>query len=221
MRCSAFFIKGETKVLRLQIIIRDVSLRKGFKPLIDGLDFTLLPGEVVAVTGDNGVGKTTLLRAVAGFITPQSGQMAFADETGEIEAEAARAQHIHYLGHHDALSPSRTVAEELAFQAAYLGGEVGGAVEPLRLKPLLTLETRLLSAGQRRRVSLARLLMSQRPLWLLDEPMAPLDADNRALMSEIIVAHAAKGGSVLMARHDPLPFETRQLRLSPVTEAAW
>jgi heme exporter protein A len=189
-----------------------LSLKKGYNLLISDLDFAVSPGEALSLTGENGVGKTTLLRTLAGFSFAHSGKIVFTVDNEPVDLEDA-ARLIHVLGHHDALSPSRTVAQELKFQAEYLGGDPGAAIEPLRLKPLLDLETRYLSAGQKRRLSCARLLMAKRPLWLLDEPMAPLDSDHRALLAGIMQDHLKAGGLLIAAVHDPLPFETRQLRL--------
>ncbi len=199
--------------MRLSLKVNDLRLVKGYKLLISGLNFEITAGEALSLYGENGVGKTTLLRTLAGFTVPDSGTIAFIANHSQIELEEARVRHVHFLGHHDALSPARTVAEELAFQAEYLGGDAGAAVEPLRLKPLMDLETRHLSAGQKRRLSCARLLMVRRDLWLLDEPMAPLDAEHRALLGGLMQAHLADGGMIVAAVHDALPFETRTLRL--------
>ncbi len=203
----------------LHVKVNGLALKKGYNLLISGLDFTILPGEALSLTGENGVGKTTLLRTLAGFVPPHAGTIAFSHNGQPLENEDAQARYIHLLGHHDALSPSRTVAQELDFQAGYLGGNGSRAVDALKLRPLLDLETRYLSAGQKRRLSCARLLMASRPLWLLDEPMAPLDADHRALIGELMRDHLKDGGMLIAAVHDPLPFETRTLRLTRPTLA--
>ena len=197
--------------------VEGLALKKGYNLLISNLDFALEPGEAISLTGDNGVGKTTLLRTLAGFAAPHAGQIVFFANDAQLDSDTVQAENIHLLGHHDALSPSRTVAQELEFQAAYLGGDTTAAIEPLRLKPLLDLETRYLSAGQKRRLSCARLLMAKRDLWLLDEPMAPLDADHRALLAGLMQTHLANGGMLIAAIHDALPFETRTLRLTRPT----
>ncbi len=199
--------------MALALAVSGLSLMKGYKLLISELNFEIGGGEAISLTGENGVGKTTLLRTLAGFDSPESGDISFVANGSRIDVEDARSRHVHFLGHHDALSPARTVAQELAFQADYLGGDVDAAVGPLRLKPLLDLETRYLSAGQKRRLSCARLLMAPRELWLLDEPMAPLDADHRALLAGLMQSHLAGGGLIIAAVHDPLPFETCALRL--------
>ncbi len=196
--------------------VEGLSLKKGYNLLIHNLNFELSGGEIISLMGENGVGKTTLLRTLAGFMTPESGTIAFIENGSQVESDVAPAKLVHFLGHHDALSPSRTVAQELDFQAAYLGGAVAG-IEVLNLTALLDLETRYLSAGQKRRLSLARLLMAKRPVWLLDEPMAPLDVGHRALLAGLMAAHVAEGGMIIAAVHDELPFDTRALHLQRPT----
>ncbi len=203
----------------LELKVNGLALKKGYNLLISSVDFTLSPGEGLSLAGENGVGKTTLLRTLAGFSFSLSGTMAFFYNGQPLEPEEAQAKYIHLLGHHDALSPSRTVAQELEFQAEYLGGDVAKAADALNLRTLLDLETRYLSAGQKRRLSCARLLMAKRPLWLLDEPMAPLDTDHRALIGGLMRDHLKDGGMLIAAVHDPLPFETRTLRLTRPTLA--
>ena len=175
-----------------------------------------MAGQAVSLTGENGVGKTTLLRTIAGFMTPHGGNICAYEGEVQIEPEIVHGRLTHFLGHHDALSPSRTVAQELQFQADFLGGDVSG-IEQLNLGGLLDLETRYLSAGQKRRLSFARLLMVKRPLWLLDEPMAPLDVGHRALLAGIMQKHLSEGGLIIAAVHDALPFETRTLKLERPT----
>ena len=199
--------------MQLGLKVNALRLVKGYKLLISELNFEINAGDALSLFGENGVGKTTLLRTLAGFTVPDGGTIAFTANHSQIESEEARTRHIHFLGHHDALSPARTVAQELAFQASFLGGDAGAAIEPLRLKPLMDLDTRYLSAGQKRRLSCARLLMAPRALWLLDEPMAPLDVEHRALLGGLMQAHLAGGGMIVAAVHDPLPFATRTLRL--------
>src|SRR5690606_18162708 len=136
--------------------------------LFAGLSFALAAGEAAALTGANGAGKTSLLRAVAGFIRPDVGAVAFHDATGLVEAETPRRSALQLLGHHEGLKPQRTARQELGVQVEWLGGSaaaLGAAVARLKLAPLLDLETRKLSAGQRRRLSLARLVAAPRALW--------------------------------------------------------
>ncbi|MGW8705582.1 heme ABC exporter ATP-binding protein CcmA [Brevundimonas sp. NPDC055814] len=196
--------------------IEGLTLSRGERRLFAGLSFALAAGEAAALTGANGAGKTSLLRAVAGFIRPDVGAVVFHDATGRVEAETARRSALHLLGHHEGLKPQRTARQELGFQVEWLGGSTAAldaAVARLKLAPLLDLETRKLSAGQRRRLSLARLVAAPRALWLLDEPLAPLDEAWRSVAAELMAEHLAGGGMILAAVHDPLPVPARSLDL--------
>lgn len=200
----------------VRLDVENLSVARGGRTLFEGLRFSLEAGQAVALTGANGSGKTSLLRAIAGLIRPEAGQIAFAGLAGALEAEAARAGGLHLVGHHDGLKPTRTAREELTFQAEWTGADAAGvarAVETLELKPLLGLETRKLSAGQRKRTALARLVASPRRLWLLDEPFAPLDARWRERFGALMSEHLKAGGLVLAAVHDPLPVKAREVGL--------
>ena len=171
----------------------------------------------MALTGAKGAGKTSLLRAIAGFIRPEAGTIVFRETDDEpIEADLARAHQVHLLGHLDGLKGQQTARDELMFQSQWLGHSHHGieeAIDTLGLKPLLDLEVRKLSAGQRRRLALARLIGSPRALWLLDEPLSPLDARWREAVGTMMARHLAGGGLILAAVHDPLPIPTRSLDL--------
>jgi heme exporter protein A len=196
--------------------LEGLSIRRGERLLFQGFDLCLRAGEAVALVGRNGAGKTSLLRAVAGLIRPEAGAVRFEGEAGPLQADEARALGLHLLGHQDGLKTSRTAGEELAFQARWTGGTLEGvaaATVALDLNTLLDLDVRRLSAGQRRRLSLARLLASPRPLWLLDEPLAPLDAQRREQVGAMMNAHLAGGGLILAAVHDPLPIAARTVEI--------
>lgn len=197
--------------------IEALSLSRGERVLFRGLSLRLSAGEAVALTGANGAGKTSLLRAVAGFIRPDEGAITFGGADGEVlDSEAARRDGVHLLGHLEGLKPTRTARQEFDFQTDWLGGSEAAreaAITRLTLAPLLDLETRKLSAGQKRRLSLARLVAAPRALWLLDEPLAPLDERWRAVAAELMAAHLASGGMILAAVHDPLPVPARNLDL--------
>jgi heme exporter protein A len=203
------------------IRIKGLSLVRGERRLFSGLDLEIAAGQAVALTGRNGAGKTSLLRAVAGLLRPSEGEISFhgeapPGETGELEAEIARAEALHMVGHHDGLKSTRSAWEELRFQTLWTGGSEASAriaATRLDLDRLLDLEVRRLSAGQRRRVTLARLLASPRSLWLLDEPMAPLDAGHREGFGALMAEHLAGGGMVLAAVHDPLPVPCRVVEI--------
>jgi len=194
-----------------------LALQRGERLLLRDFDLALAAGEAVALTGPNGAGKTTLLRALAGFIAPAAGEIAFLGESGALEADEARRSDLHLLGHQDGLKAGRIARDELSFQVRWTGGDEAGALaaaEALGLSPLLGLAVRYLSAGQRRRLALARLIACPRALWLLDEPLAPLDQRHRALFGEAMAAHLARGGLILAAVHDPLPIAARQVELA-------
>lgn len=196
--------------------IQSVAVRRGARVLFAGLDISVAAGEAVALTGANGAGKTSLLRAVAGFIRPLAGRVRFFGTAGEIEAAEARRRACHLIGHQDGLKTNRRAREELLFQARWTGGSEAAALaaaERLGLGRLLDLEARMLSAGQRRRVALARLIAAPRPLWLLDEPLAPLDGASRALLGEAMSEHVRGGGLILAAVHDPLPIGARLVEI--------
>lgn len=194
------------------LTIEDLAIRRGERLLFSALSLTLRAGEAVALVGRNGSGKTSLLRAVAGLVRPEAGRIGF----GAVDARDARADGVHLLGHQDGLKPGRTAAEELGFWSRWMGGApdlVAAAVERLSLGPLLELEVRRLSAGQRRRLALARMAAAPRPLWLLDEPLSPLDAEWRARFADLMAEHLAGGGMILAAVHDPLPGAHRVLEI--------
>lgn len=191
--------------------VTNLSLSRGERVLFRDLSFDLAPGQAIALTGANGAGKTSLLRAVAGFIRPDAGDIAL---DGRSPAEARDGLHV--LGHQDGLKGQRLARDELDFQARWLGANASGnarAIEALGLAPLLDMETRKLSAGQRRRLALARLIAAPRPLWLMDEPFAPLDARWRETLGRLMAEHLATGGAILAAVHDPLPIPADSLDL--------
>jgi heme exporter protein A len=193
--------------------LRDLALARGGRTLFSGLTVSVAAGEAVALVGANGAGKTSLLRAVAGFVRPSAGEIRF---DGPADAEEARGRWLHLVGHAEGLKPGRTAWEELRFATLWTGGteaSVRAAVARFRLEPLLDLPTRKLSVGQKRRLALARLVAAPRPLWLLDEPLAPLDAERRAAVGEVMAEHLACGGLILAAVHDPLPIPARPIRV--------
>jgi heme exporter protein A len=201
-----------------RLSIEDLALRRGERVLFSHFSLTLAAGEAVSLTGANGAGKTSLLRAVAGFIRPLAGRLVFEGPAGPVPAEDARHGACHLLGHLDGLKGGRRARDELIFQARWCGGSAASALaaaERLGLTRLLDLEARVLSAGQRRRLALARLIASPRPLWLLDEPLAPLDAVARALFGTLMAEHLGRGGLILAAVHDALPIATRAARIGP------
>jgi heme exporter protein A len=199
------------------LAVEGLSVARGDRVLFEGLDFEVRAGEAVVLTGANGAGKTSLLRAVAGLLRPAAGAVRFEGANGALDADEARRGALHFVGHQDGLKAARTARQELAFQARWTrAGEdqLAHAIEVLGLTPLLDLEVRVLSAGQRRKLALARLIASPRSLWLLDEPMAPLDAVRRKIFGELMEAHIEDGGLILAAVHDPLPLPARAVEVA-------
>lgn len=197
--------------------VAGLSLTRGERTLFRGLDLVLQAGDCVALTGANGSGKTSLMRAVAGLIRPSGGEIGFQDgDQNLIDPDEARSREIHLMGHLDGLKGMRTARQELAFQSDWLGHTQDGfeeAVSMFGLKPLLDLEIRKLSAGQRRRLALGRLIGSPRALWLLDEPLGPLDARWRDAFAAAMRRHLEADGLILAAVHDALPVPSRGLDL--------
>ena len=200
----------------------DLTIERGGRRIIAGLSFEAPAGLGLIVTGPNGAGKTSLLRALAGFLPIEAG--GFALEGGD--AERTVGEQAHYLGHADGVKGALTAGENLAFAAAMLRGNSSrptqiAALTALGLSHVIDFPARLLSAGQRRRVALARLLVAQRPLWLLDEPTTALDAAAQAALAAIMRAHLQDGGILVAAAHGSLGLDgAQELRLAAEPEAA-
>jgi heme exporter protein A len=206
----------------MQLRVWDVTIDRGGRRVIAGLSFAAAQGVALVVTGPNGAGKTSLLRALAGFLPIEAGS--FALDGGD--AERTVGEQAHYLGHADGVKAALTAGENLAFAAAMLGGDASraaqlGALSALGLSHVIDFPARLLSAGQRRRVALARLMIAKRPLWLLDEPTTALDAVAQVAFAAIMRAHVEDGGIVVAAVHGDLGLEgAQELRLGATEEAA-
>lgn len=196
----------------IRLEARGLTIRRGYRLLFERLDLDLASGEVLQLTGPNGAGKSTLMRVIAGFSQADAGAIRWsgAGEDGEV------ASLLHYHGHREGLREALTPRENLAFSAGVLGGDparVPAALERLGVAMLADLPVQVLSAGQRRRVALARLLVAPRPVWLLDEPLAALDTAGQALVGALIAGHAAAGGMAIVATHQPLGISVRHLTL--------
>jgi heme exporter protein A len=191
---------------------------RGGREVFAGLDFAVAAGEALALTGRNGAGKTSLLRLIAGLLEPSAGRVELAGGT----PEASIAEQAHYMGHRDALKPALSVLENLRFWYAFLGGRdalPASALDSVGLGGLGGLPAGYLSAGQRRRLALARLVAAPRPVWLLDEPTAALDTAGQQRLAELMRAHLAGGGIIVAATHGPLGIDARELRLEPAIQA--
>ncbi|WP_158671690.1 heme ABC exporter ATP-binding protein CcmA [Bradyrhizobium guangdongense] len=185
---------------------------RGGREVFAGLEFAAASGEALTVMGRNGSGKTSLLRLIAGLLVPAGGKIVL--QGGD--AELTLPEQCHYLGHRDALKPALSVEENLTFWADFLGGERFEATESLAkvgLDHATHLPAAFLSAGQRRRLSLARLLTVRRPVWLLDEPTNALDVAGQDMFGGLMREHLARGGMIVAATHAPLGIESRELRI--------
>lgn len=198
----------------MRLTVENLCCRRSGRRVFSGLSFALGPGEALAVTGRNGAGKSSLLAILAGRLRPDGGRMAVADV-----GEASLAECLHVVGHRDGLKGALTAGENLAFAQRLLGDprlDPRAALARMGLEHARDLPVAYLSAGQRRRVALARLLVCARPLWLLDEPTAALDIASQALLAGLMAEHRAGGGLVVAATHQALGLEgASELRIGP------
>ncbi len=191
-----------------------LACARGDRKLFENLSFRVRAGQALAVEGANGSGKTSLLRLIAGFLIPVAGRLIVQDASGDSDDAEERGKKIGWLGHHDGLKPQLTVQEQLTFWAAlYRGTASRDALAQVGLARQADLPCRYLSAGQKRRLALARLLVSNRPLWLLDEPFAALDTAGQALVAQLMALHCGQGGIIIAATHDPLGLGNESLKL--------
>jgi len=178
---------------------------RGERLVFRDLDFSVDRGEALLLTGPNGSGKSTLLRLLAGLLRPAAGALVWDGEDALADLPS-HARRVAYVGHQDAVKPGLTAAENLHFAARLTGAPVGGALAVVGLEELADLPARMLSAGQKRRLSLARLVLSRALLWLLDEPTLGLDAASVERFGGMLDAHRSNGGAVIAATHLPLPM---------------
>jgi heme exporter protein A len=199
-------------VLATGLEVRDLHLWRGDRHVLRGLSFTASPGEAVHVRGPNGAGKTSLLRTLAGFLWPESGDLLWRGAPITADRDGYSAS-LAYLGHENALKADLTPRENLAFSVGLRRelpcDEADGALERLGVAAQAGLPVRSLSAGQRRRVAMARVLLCKAPLWLLDEPATNLDAAGQTTFLALIGEHVASGGIVLFTAHAELAWSGR------------
>jgi heme exporter protein A len=196
----------------MRLLGSDLACFRGGRQVFSGLSFTIGAGEALVVLGPNGVGKSSLLRLVAGLVARSGGALSL--EGGD--PELTIGEQAHYLGHQDALKPSLTVDENLTFWSRYLGSGEGtqAALAAVGLDGIAQLPAAYLSAGQRRRLSIARLIAIKRPIWLLDEPTSALDTGAQAHLAGFMGQHLAGGGLIVAAAHGPIGLEAgKELRL--------
>lgn len=192
------------------ISVDALAASRGVRMLFEGLSFTVETGEVVELRGPNGSGKSTLLRIMAGLTRPQAGAV----RLGRAEDDLS----LHYLGHTDAIKPNETAEEQARFWARFFGRSEAAAreaLERLGLTSRARVPGRGLSAGQRRRLALTRLLIDPRPVWLLDEPVSALDTQGRACVEALVAEHCAGGGMVVAAMHGPGFAGSRSVDIAP------
>lgn len=209
-----------TRQHRVRLQITGLALQRGFRRLVSDFDLTCEPGDIIALQGPNGSGKTTLLRALAGFHTAAAGHITLSRPEGvEIEEPG---EVLSFLGHQDPIKAGEKLIDQLRFWADLSGASRDRVAETLAhvgLTKQADLQGGVLSAGQRKRAALARLLLENRAIWLLDEPASPLDQEGRALLGALLDQHAQQGGIVLAAVHDPLPVVSARILTLGVVES--
>jgi len=188
----------------MELSVENLSCTRGGVPILEGVNFTLSQGHVLMLRGPNGSGKTTLLRTLAGLQPPLHGTISVSPEA------------IAYGAHADGLKATLSVSENLTFWAKIYGqGDITPALEGFNLTSLVDRPAQSLSAGQKRRLGLARLLVTGRPIWLLDEPTVSLDVASVSLFADAVRAHVAGGGAALIATHIDLGLETETFDIGP------
>lgn len=190
----------------MQLRAENLVLARGSRIIVAGVSFDVKDGQALQLIGPNGSGKTTLIRTLAGMMRPAGGTLRL--DGGE--ADVPLAEHCHYVGHLNGLKPKLSIVENLRFWGSYLSGaavsveRLDKALAAFELGSLAAIPAGYLSAGQKRRAALARLLTAHRPIWLLDEPSVSLDTGSTALLAQAIGAHLKAGGIVIAATHIPL-----------------
>lgn len=200
----------------MQIIASDLAVRRGDDFLFMNVSLNLTAGDALLLKGPNGAGKSTFLRAIAGLIQLEQGSICLRGD--DLEAGANIAEACHYLGHKNAMKHELTVEENLSFWQKFLGNfqskrshSIGEAAERLGLSTILHLPFGFLSAGQQRRMAMAKLLCAYRPIWVLDEPTSALDVKSDALFVDLLNEHLSQGGIVIAATHQPLPLNNAKV----------
>ena len=198
------------------LLAENLSCIRGGRLVFRDVGFRVEAGQALSLEGPNGAGKSSLLRMIAGFLPPASGAIRLTNDGTEISDNEERGNFIGWLGHHDAAKPQLTPRETLQFFAALyrITADVNAALDEVGLGKARDLPCQYLSAGQKKRLSLARLKLSARPLWLLDEPLAALDSAGKSLAAQFIASHCASGGIAIVATHEALGIEATRLALA-------
>jgi heme exporter protein A len=200
----------------MRIAAESVGCVRGDRLVFRGLNFAVESGQALVLTGPNGSGKTTLLRVIAGLLAATIGRLRFLSDDHSALSDEAHDQALHFVAHSDTVKSALSIKETLRFHADILGAErahVAAAMKEWDIDRLSDIPGALLSAGQRRRVSLARLSLQSRPLWLLDEPLVALDRSARARLHDCCAEHRARGGLIVAASHEPFLEDAKMLDL--------
>lgn len=192
---------------------KDLACVRGGRLVFRELNFALARGEALSLEGANGAGKTSALRVLAGLLSAAAGSVHFQTDAGAVSDSEERGRFVGWFGHQDGIKNQLSVLENARFFAALYasGDDVAAALQRVGLGRSVSLPAQYLSAGQRRRLALARLILSNRPLWFLDEPLAALDSAGKTLITELISKHCSAGGIVIAATHDPLGVAAKQI----------
>jgi heme exporter protein A len=185
---------------------RDLGCVRGGRTIFQGLSFSVGAGSVLAVEGPNGSGKTSALRIIGGLLTQSAGTVRLRMDGMAVADREERGRFCGWLGHQDGIKAQLTAGENVRWAASLYrsGADVGAALDRVGLARFADAPAQYLSAGQRRRLALARMITIARPIWLLDEPFASLDADGRSLVGDLVREHCAGGGIVVAATHEPV-----------------
>jgi len=198
------------------ITAEKLTCLRGNRLVFRDVGFRVERGQVLTLEGPNGAGKSSLLRMIAGFLKPASGDIILDSSGGEVIDDEERGRFAGWLGHHDAAKPQLSPRETLHFFTSLYRviADVDAALDEVGLGKARDLPSQYLSAGQKKRLSLARLKLLDRPLWLLDEPLAALDTAGKALAARFVTAHCEAGGIALVATHEPLGIVCSRLTLA-------
>ncbi|WP_371397781.1 heme ABC exporter ATP-binding protein CcmA [Fretibacter rubidus] len=202
------------------VSVRDLSLSRGTALLFSGVSFSIDPGQLIWVNGGNGMGKTSLLRLLAGFSRADSGIIDWSKDGRSVAAKDL----VGFQGHHDAFKSALTAHESLVFWADLMDvpDDTDSVLKAVGLAMRADVRTGALSAGQKRRLALARLMLSKKPLWVMDEPTAAMDTKGVALIHSLVEGHIRSGGSAIIASHNPaqnMSAHTRRLTLNTLDDA--
>lgn len=194
----------------MKISGQQLACERGGRIVFADLDFTALSGRMLVLRGPNGAGKTSLLRLIAGLAEPVAGSITF--EWALLPADSQLGEHVHFIAHQDAIKLHLSVEENLKFWAGFLGGSnVTGAMQAMNLEELGGYQAQLLSAGQKRRLGLARLALVEKPVWLLDEPTVGLDTASQQLLAGMMMRHLESEGIIIASTHIDLPVKSSDI----------